>query len=141
MSEESKSLPSLHQGSIDHPDASKDTSQTSSDKFIIFLTTIWIAALDLGILLLDELNEHLKRKGATVAAFQARVGLGEQTTQTEPMRVSDSMQDRQTGQLTTKDSLASLGFLAEALAARFARRHRAKGKGQRVKVLAFSFAF
>ncbi len=68
--------------------------------------------------LLDELNEHLKRKGATVAEFQARVGLGEQTTQTEPMRVSDSMQSDQTGQLTTLDSLSALGFLAEALATR-----------------------
>ena len=68
--------------------------------------------------LLDELNEHLKRKGATVAEFQARVGLGDQTSQTEPIRLSDSTQDRQTGQLTTKDSLAALGFLAETIATR-----------------------
>ncbi len=68
--------------------------------------------------LLDELNEHLKRKGATVAEFQARVGLGDKPAQTEPIRLSDSTQSRQTGQLTTLDSLAALGFLAEALATR-----------------------
>ncbi len=68
--------------------------------------------------LLDELNEHLKRKGATVAEFQAIAGLGDKPAQTEPIRLSDSTQDRQTGQLTTLDSLASLGFLAEAIATR-----------------------
>ena len=90
--------------------------------------------------LLDELNEHLKRKGATVAEFQARVGLGDKPAQTEPIRLSDSTQDRQTGQLTTLDSLASLGFLAEAIATRFARRQRAKGKGQKYfPLLPFAF--
>ncbi len=68
--------------------------------------------------LLDELNEHLKRKGATVAEFQARVGLGDKPAQTEPIRLSDSTQSRQTGQLTTLDSLASLELLAEMIATR-----------------------
>ncbi len=68
--------------------------------------------------LLDELNEHLKRKGATVAEFQAIAGLGDKPAQTEPIRLSDSTQDRQTGQLTILDSLAALELLAEALATR-----------------------
>ncbi len=68
--------------------------------------------------LLDELNEHLKRKGATVAEFQAIAGLGDKPAQTEPIRLSDSTQSRQTGQLTTLDSLAALELLAEAITTR-----------------------